>query len=154
MNNLSLLLTTAILVTLFSCSHLNQTERREYDRREEEIGQPFRHGIVPESVFEENGKVIPKIVSSESIKRGKIVYQQNCLKCHGRFGRGDGPESSTQKRRVKNIARLAKDVPNFKFFMKMSIWKGDMPGWVDALSEKDISDLESYIIYLSRVPRN
>lgn len=34
--------------------------------------------------------------SEESIKRGRTVFENNeCIKCHGQFGRGDGPSAPT-----------------------------------------------------------
>src|SRR4029079_15852030 len=37
------------------------------------------------------GNTVPS--TQESIDRGKMLFQQNCIQCHGIDGRGDGPDS-------------------------------------------------------------
>lgn len=37
----------------------------------------------------------PRTRTSESINRGRFIYETYCLVCHGQTGRGDGPISST-----------------------------------------------------------
>ena len=45
--------------------------------------------------LETAGRLVnPRTRTSESINRGKFLYETYCLVCHGETGRGDGPISS------------------------------------------------------------
>ena len=59
----------------------------------------------------ERGRVIPPVdpqtllVSSpELLEQGRVLYEQNCLACHGQLGQGDGPAASTMNPRPRNLA--------------------------------------------------
>src|SRR4029077_18058557 len=41
--------------------------------------------------------VNPRTRTSESINRGRFLYETYCLVCHGPAGRGDGPISSAAR---------------------------------------------------------
>jgi len=73
-----------------------------------------------------------------SLARGKVLYQVNCAGCHGETGRGNADKAP-------DLVKLVKDVPNFKFFLSISQWSGQMPGWKKKYSEVDREDLVNYI---------
>ena len=98
--------------------------------------------------YKSAGEILNKL-DMQSVKRGEKIYQQNCYICHGKQGAGDGPESLSMGARPENLVKVAKKVPNFKFYMKISQWQGNMPGWKSALSDKDVEDIKSYILYLA-----
>lgn len=77
--------------------------------------------------------------------RGKNLYVKNCLSCHGAKGLGDGPEAGRQKVAPANLQKLAKEVPNFKFFMSLFQWQGHMPGRKEQFDDKDRKDLVAYM---------
>jgi mono/diheme cytochrome c family protein len=59
----------------------------------------------------EKGRVIPPVdpqtllVSSpELLEQGGMLFEQNCLACHGELGQGDGPAASTMDPRPRNLA--------------------------------------------------
>lgn len=118
---------------LLSCSHINR-ESRDYYRNKN-----FRHGIVPLS----SGTV--KKLNEASIARGKVLYQKNCLSCHGETGQGDGPAASLQESSPANLRKLSREVPNFQFFMSISQWQGTMPGWKEKFNPAEREDLAAYI---------
>lgn len=123
-----------ILILLFSsCSRVNVAARDHY--RE----QHMRHGVYPLS------SDISKKFDEASVARGKMLYTNHCLSCHGENGRGDGPAANNQKVRPANLQKLAREVSNFKFFMSVSQWQGDMPGWKDPFNDSDRDDLVAYI---------
>ena len=60
----------------------------------------FSSRFEEEGVFEDEIVKIPEPVpaTTESVARGKVVYEANkCWECHGREGRGDGPSAPTLK---------------------------------------------------------
>lgn len=74
-----------------------------------------------------------------------MLYEKHCLSCHGKNGEGDGPLALKSDHKPANLRKLAKEVPNFKFFMSISQWQGDMPGWKEKFNETDREDLVAYI---------
>ncbi len=130
-----------ILLSLASCStQINQKERMIYDER-----SVMRHGIIP---IEQNDTVVKEVqqkFSQQSIQRGKDIYQKDCLKCHGTRGYGDGPEASQQKNPVANLAKTVTEVPRFQFYLSVSQWQKEMPGWKTPYSAQDREDLAAYI---------
>ena len=50
-----------------------------------------------------------------------------------------------------DLAKVVETVPNFKFYIAVSRWVGDMPGWKGMLSDKDIENLSHYIRTFGRL---
>lgn len=129
------------LVSLVSCStQINQKERMVFDER-----SVMRHGIIPLNQDETVVKEIKQKFSQLSIERGQKIYQSDCLKCHGPQGLGDGPEAGAQKNPVANLAETVRQVPRFQFYLSVSQWQRQMPGWKTPYSAQDREDLAAYI---------
>lgn len=130
-----------LLLALVSCStKINQKERMVYDER-----SIMRHGIIPLEPKDMNSKEVLQKFSQQSIQRGQAIYQKDCLKCHGPKGHGDGVEASLQKNPVANLARTVMEVPRFQFYLAVSQWQKEMPGWKTPYSAQDREDLAAYI---------
>ncbi len=79
----------------------------------------------------ERKKIIPPVdpqtlmvSSGELMERGKALYEQNCIPCHGASGLGDGPAASTMSPRPRNLADSTGWVNGY-----------DLPGIYRTLSE-------------------
>lgn len=140
-----------ILLTLsfFSCARINQDSREKYNS-----SKKTRHGIIPIEINKsekdldmanKNGSSKDQRMETFSISRGKDLYQKHCISCHGVKGQGDGPEAGKQGNTPANLQKLAREVPNFKFFISVSQWDGGMPGWKEEFNDSDRDDLVSYI---------
>lgn len=129
-----------------SCSHVNEESQLQYNKK-----TSFRHGVVPINQKQAPKNIVQIRLDQKAVNRGKVLYKAKCYSCHGTKGRGDGPLSKEQTTKVKNISKLAREVPHFKFFVMLSSWKGEMPGWKEVLTDAEISDIESYIVHLSRL---
>lgn len=80
--------------------------------------------------------------------KGKAVYEQRCLACHGAQGKGDGPtgkvlvppaaDFTSAASRKKSDADLLKTIENGKPPTAMVAWKGQ-------LSEQDIQNVLAYV---------
>ncbi len=126
-------LTTLSFLLLSACSRINVQSKDYYNE------QHVRHGVYPLSPS------MAQKFDADSVSRGKALYVSNCLSCHGATGLGDGPVARNQKVAPANLQKLAKEVPNFKFFMSISQWQGDMPGWKEQFNDQDREDLVAYV---------
>jgi mono/diheme cytochrome c family protein len=82
-----------------------------------------------------------------SIAAGKVVYEKECLSCHGRTGKGDGPQA-------KDLPKKCGDLSDPKLwaqtdgalFWKISEGRTPMPGYDKLL--KDENDRWKVIHYI------
>ena len=56
----------------------------------QEGGSSRRGWTIPEGAAKEPN---PIAASPEVIEKGKKIYEKNCEKCHGKSGKGDGPDA-------------------------------------------------------------
>lgn len=99
------------------------------------------HGITPLSANLEHRP------HPSSIHRGQVLYRKHCLSCHGALGDGQGT-GTPKGQSPADLRTLAKRVRHFKFFLSISQWQGNMPGWEEPLNELDREDLAAYIKFL------
>ena len=128
------------LFLLLGCSQLNKAERATYDDR-----SSMRHGIIPLEEKVTDVKELKSKLDAQSVARGKILYQKNCMSCHGADGTGNGPEADKQKHAPANLKKTVQEVRRFTFYLSISQWQGEMPGWKNPYSAKDREDLSAYI---------
>lgn len=83
-------------------------------------------------------------MDKDSVARGKVIFLANCASCHGVDGKGTD-EARKRERHPPDLSQLVQEVPNFTFFLSISQWSGQMPGWKDHYSELDREDLVNYI---------
>lgn len=128
----------ALTIMLTSCSQINVDEQERY-RQKNTAHTSFRHGIVPVS------SVPVKKFDEVSISRGKTLYENHCISCHGPKGEGNGPLAAEQKIPPANLKKIVNEVPDFDFFMSISNWKGNMPGWKEKFTQTELDDIKSYL---------
>ena len=86
-----------------------------------------------------------------SATRGGLLFSQNCARCHGRGGKGDGPEGVNLPSRPRDLtAPRVRGLADGEIFQTISQGRGYMPSWQSRLSELQIWDLVNYIRTLSR----
>jgi len=88
------------------------------------------------------------IAGSGDAAKGKAVYEQRCLACHGPQGKGDGPtgkvlvppaaDFTSAASKKKSDADLLKIIENGKPPTAMIAWKGQ-------LSDQDIQNVLAYV---------
>ena len=82
--------------------------------------------------------------------KGKIVYDTNCLPCHGERGKGDGPVGAalrpppTPLISPKTRARSDSDLLTI-----IREGRAAMPAWKNRLTDEDIQNVLAYIRSLS-----
>ena len=85
-----------------------------------------------------------------SVVRGRVVYEQNCVTCHGPRGKGDGPNAYQCTKPPSNLcdADVAESSPK-ALLRKVSNGGSGMPAFRRLLSEQDRSDVVEYVRTLS-----
>jgi copper transport protein len=102
--------------------------------------------INPTSSIESMKNPIP--ASIDSIGRGRVVYDANCVTCHGQFGYGDGPAAAALNPPPANLqVHLAAGHTDGQLFYWISngISNTAMQGFADRLSESQRWDVINYI---------
>lgn len=90
-------------------------------------------------------------------ERGRIIYEQRCLDCHGPEGRGDGSKALSLSPRPGNLVSAATSAKSDQDLLKI-IANGrprtEMPAWKDQLSDDEQRDVLRYIRSLVRFSRS
>jgi mono/diheme cytochrome c family protein len=95
----------------------------------------------------------PRTRTSESINRGRFLYETYCLVCHGSTGRGDGPISSTAGGPFFGVRSLVNDTiarrtDGYIYAVIVSgqvMGRGLMPVYGDKVRGVDRWDLVNYV---------
>jgi copper transport protein len=89
----------------------------------------------------------PVKATPDSIERGKQLFQQNCVQCHGITGSGDGPEAPNLNPAPTDF-RLHMPLhtdPQFFAFITDGYAGSQMPAFRNAFSDTDIWNLVNYL---------
>jgi mono/diheme cytochrome c family protein len=81
-------------------------------------------------------------------KQGETLYQQHCLRCHGKAGDGLGPDARDLIVPPANLQSLkSRSKTDMELLLSIShgVLFSPMHGWRDRLSEQDMLDVLSYI---------
>jgi mono/diheme cytochrome c family protein len=105
--------------------------------------------------------VNPRTRTSESINRGKFVYETYCLVCHGSAGRGDGPISAAAGGPFFGVRSLVTDSltrqPDGYVYgvitSAQDMGLGLMPRYGDKVRGQDRWDLVNYVRVLEAQAR-
>ena len=115
-------------------------------------GRPFRHGIWFNATNSKSAT--PVNLTPQAVERGRIIYEKNCMSCHGKQGKGDGHRAADLKAKPANLQALAGMFPTATFSAQIGEGKGEeMPVWRDLLSKKEMADLSQYLHSLHKQPR-
>jgi mono/diheme cytochrome c family protein len=82
---------------------------------------------------------------ASGVKLGQALFQENCVICHGKLGKGDGEAAAAMKPRPRSlIDRRVQAQTDGELFWKISEGREAMPGW-KSISEKERWSLVHYI---------
>jgi copper transport protein len=96
-------------------------------------------------VHQETDDIPP--ASPESIERGRVLYQQNCLSCHGERGDGMGPDAAGLNPSPADFRQHLPfhDDPTFRAIISQGLPGTAMPAFGDELSQEQIQDVINYL---------
>lgn len=80
-----------------------------------------------------------------SVERGKLLFAQHCLQCHGYWGEGNGIVGLTMNGRPANLLRLAGKQSPGAFAWKIAEGRGAMPSFRNSLSPNEIWHLVNFV---------
>jgi mono/diheme cytochrome c family protein len=94
----------------------------------------------------------PVPATPETLAAAQMLFQDNCVLCHGEKGVGDGPGAKTIKVKPANFAdpKLQSSETDGSLFWKLSNGRGPMPAWKDELTDKERWELVNYIRKLGK----
>jgi mono/diheme cytochrome c family protein len=89
----------------------------------------------------------PVAATAESIARGRVFYEINCLVCHGAQGLGDGPvgQKFVEKAPVDLNDAYTQDQAVGQLFFTLTRGRAKMPFYRDALSPAERWDVINYV---------
>ena len=96
-------------------------------------------------------KVNPLARDEQTLKSGRKLFEQNCARCHGINGLGDGPDGTNLNPRPANVAAVAKMPMASDSYLFWSISEGGtpvgsaMPPFQGTLNEKEIWQTVAYL---------
>lgn len=89
----------------------------------------------------------PNAVNADTLKQGEMLFTENCSRCHGKTGVGDGPDGDprTLPADLTDPFRAPLN-PDGTLFYKIANGKGrDMPAFKDDLTKDQIWSVVEYI---------
>ena len=84
-------------------------------------------------------------VSSESLKHGERIFQQNCAACHGAHGEGNGPASANLSPAPANFKLKQPNADYLLHVLSEGIPGTAMPSWSQQIPESDRKALASFV---------
>jgi mono/diheme cytochrome c family protein len=91
----------------------------------------------------------PLPVDAKLIATGKAIYKENCQKCHGPSGRGDGPDADPDAAEDMDLTRAARAARNPDGVVFYKAWNGrkkpKMPAFKDELTEPQLWAVVAYV---------
>ena len=99
-----------------------------------------------EAPKEAKNKKNPVAADQIALTEGKKVYEAECLSCHGKKGKGDGPKAEELDKAVKDIGvAKTQNQTDGELFWKISEGKKPMPSTKKILSETQRWQVVLYI---------
>ena len=89
----------------------------------------------------------PVAATAESIARGRVFYEINCLVCHGAQGLGDGPvgQKFVEKAPVDLTDAYTQDQAVGQLYFTLTRGRAKMPFYRDALNQAERWDVINYV---------
>ncbi len=106
-------------------------------------GQTLAHEwMAPKEAAQQQNPVIP---DENSLRSGKMSYQENCAACHGDPIQGLKAEQTGLETDTPNLKERLKNHSDGDFFWKINEGRGEMPPFKEELSDEEMWQIIHYI---------
>jgi len=104
-------------------------------------------GVHPHKTVANPSAGNPVKATADSIENGRLLFQQNCIVCHGAEGRGDGPQAASLDPSPADIRQHLPYHPDPQFFAMIArgISGTAMPAFRDQFSDEEIWNLINFM---------
>lgn len=92
----------------------------------------------------------PVPANRESVRRGRSVYQNFCMSCHGADARGNGPEADGLDTPPADLVAHLSHHTDGDYAWKIRTGNGPMPAFREVLTDREIWDVVNYLRDLAR----
>jgi mono/diheme cytochrome c family protein len=93
----------------------------------------------------------PVAVNDSSLAVGQKIYLQRCVGCHGRTGKGDGPDAADLGIHPAKLSDAAvQQQTDGELFWKVTVGKKPMPNYRSRLSPTDRWNMINYLRTLAK----
>lgn len=82
---------------------------------------------------------------NQSIERGRLLYSDNCVSCHGDLVLGQNAKDVDLSKDAPNLIRRLSSHTEGDFFWKIQEGKGEMPSFQEDLEPNEIWDIIHFI---------
>jgi FtsP/CotA-like multicopper oxidase with cupredoxin domain len=150
---IGLMLVAGSLMTFKRSSFANGSEKHHQTHQASKHMQAMM--VIKDEIPEEYSLMerTPILPDKDSLKRGQKLYQQHCVVCHGKEGRGDGPAAKSMDPPPANFLDREHSAiygPGEKFWIiGQGTEKTGMPAF-DQIGAKDRWNLVNYILELQK----
>ncbi len=83
---------------------------------------------------------------------GRLIYAQNCLRCHGATGHGDGPDAPSLPMRPMDLTVHITQHNEIYFYQVITNGRGAMPAFGNQLTNTQMGDVIDYLRVLATLP--
>jgi len=88
----------------------------------------------------------PLSANKEAVEKGKAIYLDRCIDCHGKKGKGDGSGAADLETRPPDFTQAqVRQQTDGQIFWKISEGRKPMPGYGRKLSEEQRWQLVAYM---------
>ena len=133
-----------LCMSSFANAEKNKSEMQQmpnYLKGIESHGKILRHGYI----LWLTKKPYTPLIDVGLAKQGSQIYVNHCLECHGEKGKGDGPSAKKYGVQASNMLTSKNILNTHSLFIQVAEGRGDMPQWMDVLTEEEIWALTHYL---------
>ena len=91
----------------------------------------------------------PLTVDAKLLATGKSIFKENCQKCHGASGKGDGPDADPDAQEDMDLTRADRAAKNPEGVMFFKVWNGrkkpKMTAFKDELTKEQVWAAVAYV---------
>lgn len=87
----------------------------------------------------------PVKASADSVEKGRQLYEQNCVSCHGENADGKGVAGMMLNPKPSNLRVMSGTHPDGDFAYKIREGRGAMPSWKSTFKDEQVWHLVNFI---------